>query len=187
MPLAGPKPILCLWVPCLKADHTNAGQESLQRHLSCSLPHTEAWGPGLPGSHPQTVAAWDPCSRSSVQRVQMGERKRELSHPELFSQVSLRRIKMLFGPVAQRQNRRWKYLFVSKALPVLGWKAHLGCNLLQVELAPWQALPKGSLLLVQILGKRFHSPIRRKGGSLSQQKLNFLNENYPLWASGIHK
>ena len=86
----------------------------------------------------------------------------QLSHPQLFSQVSLRRIKTLFGPTAQRQNRRWKYLFVSKALAIPAWKAHLGWNLQQPELLPWLPLPPGSRPLAQVLVQEV--PLGRKSG-----------------------
>lgn len=145
----------------------------------------------LPGSHPQTGCLGPLLQVSSVQRMKCrkGKRKREWSHPQLFSQVSLRRIKMLFGPTAQRQNRRWKYLFVSKALAIPGWKAHLDCNLLQPELLPWQAaLTPGSRPVAQVLGQEV-PPLhwKEKVGSLSQQKRNLLNENDPLLASGSQK
>lgn len=54
--------------------------------------------PTLPGSHPRTVAAQNPCCRPSIQRkkCRKGERKKELSHPQLFSQVSLRRTETPF-------------------------------------------------------------------------------------------
>lgn len=161
--------------------------ESLRRvcHVHCLTPEplgsNSAWltstNSGCSGPLLQTL-------NTKTERIK-GKRKKELSHPQLFSQVSLRRTKMLFGPTAQRQNRRWKYLFVSKALGIPGWKAHLGCNLLQLQLLPRPALSTGSRPLTQVLGQEVPPPHwGGKVGSLSQQKLKLLNKNYPYWHRG---
>jgi hypothetical protein len=148
---------------------------------------------GLPCRGPEPSSTWftpmnSGCSGPLIQdlntkrQVQKEERKRELSHSQLSSWISLKRIKTLFGPIAQRQNRRWKYLFVSKALTIPGWKAHLGvtyCRLSCSKAGPPLRLPPTCSGLT--------APLGRNVGSLSQQKPNLWNENYSLLASESHK
>lgn len=50
------------------------------------------------------------------------------------------------------------------------------------------ALPASSRPVAQVLGQEVLPPHwKEKAGSLSQQKRNLLNENYPLLASGSQK
>ena len=166
-----PKPRTGPLLPAPNPSHGPIGPDvghrsRLRRGLPCARPHlSEAPEYNPAWLTPTNSGCLGPLLLvSSVQRMKCrkGKRERELSHPQLFSQVSLRRIKMLFGPTAQRQNRRWKYLFVSKALAIPGWKAHLDCNLLQPELLPWQPSPQAAAHLLRSWGEKFHHPTGEK-------------------------